>query len=908
MKRAVAQVAADKSVLSRLGPLTAAQRADMQALINGGIDPATARAIVQGLSPNVGKATEADAPPKARPDYHQAYVAQAKQTLPTWQHAALHTKARAIAGGHAAAEVRDAPDPEAARAEELALLQQRLQELQGPIDKGTLTGSQVHVAVPMGAIAPPGRKKKALGPDAALIEQAYALVCKAGFDESQHPRADNGEFGAGGAGPGHDANGKGAHVTSSGKRFDVNDSAYGKSDWSAQDHRDAAEVKEAHGRGDIAATHEAFATAGDKQNPAASAKTTDVKLTARQKDALAGYIAEADPRGTSYSVLNNVLAGKGDLDSDPKAKAHALRDAKHLNAAIEQSTLLKEETFYRGAHMTALEAGQDVTTPRFVSVSTSKKQAQAFAYESSDTPGAMPTFFTIHAPAGTKALDVNQHASKGKFKEEREFLFGSNQAFTIVSATVEYGRQTVVMTANKSVAKSMHGHIVCKTRDIGPKRQSSLHNRLTAPTGFVVVRHAKEQGHPEQRDKTGADDLIAKASALNDASAEMDPIEAAYGPPEPIQAYNPDQGKVPDGAEGLMQANRLVAGMDAEMAAGALSPEQARRRASRALHDRPGLYDHVGTDPYTDMLVGLQLDLGAGTARAPGFIGLDLGTFGDYGNAIHDINLGLGEFPDGSVKAVRLVNSLHAILDDGAGEGDPIPLLTEIQRVLCEGGRLTYVGPEPLFEADAPWPCPGLTLADESGTPASAAAQGTGAVRQTFERIAPRVPAYHGADADFAPAGDLPIDVALAMAAYNTVPAKLAMANLINKSIGHKVVRIAKAEPMQQVLIGVVLAPSEPDLQGDIMAPEDIEAAAHGYLGTSRVIGSEHGAPIEAHPVESYIAPQDLTFDGPGGRTLVKKGSWVLGVKVVDPAEWQKVMQDGYTGFSVGGFGIRDDL
>ena len=451
-------------------------------------------------------------------------------------------------------------------------------------------------------------------------------------------------------------------------------------------------------------------------------------------------------------------------------------------------------------------------------------------------------------------------------------------------------------TAALAEIELLHHRIGHLQAEVSKQSLLASEAHVPAPDTRLVIKTALERAYVD-----AALDVVAIAKGDAQALAYS---QAAHDLQAPAEAYAPDADKVPAQAIGLMQANRLVAGMDAEMASGAASAEDARRRASRALVERPGLYDGVGATPRTDKLDGLQLDLGAGTARAPGHIGLDLGTFGDYGNAIHDVNLGLGEFPDGSVKAVRLVNSLHDILGD---DGDPIALLLEIQRVMCEGGQLTYVGPEPLYEDEQSWPCPGLLLVGEQGTPASAGEDGIGAVRQVFERVPPRVPAYHGADADYQAAGPMPIDVAMAMAAYNDAPARMAMANLVHKT-ANRVVRIAKAEPQKQVLIGVVLSPFEADLQGDVMHPDDIEAAAHGYLGTSRVIGSEHGAPIEAHPVESYIAPQDLTFDGPQGRTQVTKGSWVLGVKVVSPDEWAKVMQDGYTGFSVGGFGLREDL
>lgn len=119
---------------------------------------------------------------------------------------------------------------------------------------------------------------------------------------------------------------------------------------------------------------------------------------------------------------------------------------------------------------------------------------------------------------------------------------------------------------------------------------------------------------------------------------------------------------------------------------------------------------------------------------------------------------------------------------------------------------------------------------------------------------------------------------------------------------------VLKADPYKQVVTGVVLAPQEIDSQEDWMSAEDIEQSAHLYLERSRIIGSNHEEPVKAFPVESYIAPQDFETDGQNGPQQVKKGSWVLSVKVVDPSEWQKVLDGEYTGFSVGGFGLREPI
>lgn len=123
-----------------------------------------------------------------------------------------------------------------------------------------------------------------------------------------------------------------------------------------------------------------------------------------------------------------------------------------------------------------------------------------------------------------------------------------------------------------------------------------------------------------------------------------------------------------------------------------------------------------------------------------------------------------------------------------------------------------------------------------------------------------------------------------------------------------KTVSILKAEQMKQVVYCVVLEPEVVDSQGDFMTAEDIESTAHRYMINARLIGSGHTSKIDAAPVESFLAPQDLQYEGQNGPQPVKKGSWVIGIKVFDPAEWQKVLNGEYTGVSVGGKGLRDEV
>jgi hypothetical protein len=170
---------------------------------------------------------------------------------------------------------------------------------------------------------------------------------------------------------------------------------------------------------------------------------------------------------------------------------------------------------------------------------------------------------------------------------------------------------------------------------------------------------------------------------------------------------------------------------------------------------------------------------------------------------------------------------------------------------------------------------------------------------------------------------DQPPDVALAMDAVGYYWSDAATSGRTNRLHGYpsqgalttkaeelrKSVRICKANKDKQIVYGVVLSPDEADLQDDIITAEDIEKTAHQYLLKSRVIGSGHTAQVSAGPVESYIAPQDFQMTGGQyGPQVVKKGAWVLGVKIADPKEWQKVVDGKYQGFSVGGFGLRDKI
>jgi SAM-dependent methyltransferase len=115
------------------------------------------------------------------------------------------------------------------------------------------------------------------------------------------------------------------------------------------------------------------------------------------------------------------------------------------------------------------------------------------------------------------------------------------------------------------------------------------------------------------------------------------------------------------------------------------------------------------------------------------------------------------------------------------------------------------------------------------------------------------------------------------------------------------VVKIAKQDKDQQIITGVVMEPDVEDLHGDYISAPEIEAAAHKFLVRSRVVGLQHKkkGPIEV--IESYIAPKAMQI----GTGHVRAGSWIMSVKVRDADVWAAVKAGKYTGFSIGGTGMR---
>ena len=124
-----------------------------------------------------------------------------------------------------------------------------------------------------------------------------------------------------------------------------------------------------------------------------------------------------------------------------------------------------------------------------------------------------------------------------------------------------------------------------------------------------------------------------------------------------------------------------------------------------------------------------------------------------------------------------------------------------------------------------------------------------------------------------------------------------------------KQIPIIKLDDEKQIAYGVVLEPDTVDAQGDRITKEEIEKACYWFMEHSQKFREMHkGGKIDARVVENYLAPQDLTFNINGKTEKVREGSWIMGVKVYDPETWHKCKSGEYTGFSIGGYGLRQEV
>jgi len=157
--------------------------------------------------------------------------------------------------------------------------------------------------------------------------------------------------------------------------------------------------------------------------------------------------------------------------------------------------------------------------------------------------------------------------------------------------------------------------------------------------------------------------------------------------------------------------------------------------------------------------------------------------------------------------------------------------------------------------------------------------------------------------------------------AYAMSDAKISFVSLVNKAANKKRFiitktedgeasfltygTILKADPESHYVFGIVYEPMAEDTQGNYMTEEEITKAAYWFAENKGSVDLQHSfeALEGATVVESYIAKCDEEIEG----QQIKKGTWLMTVKVTDQEVFDSIQKGEITGFSMGGVGTYSE-
>lgn len=116
---------------------------------------------------------------------------------------------------------------------------------------------------------------------------------------------------------------------------------------------------------------------------------------------------------------------------------------------------------------------------------------------------------------------------------------------------------------------------------------------------------------------------------------------------------------------------------------------------------------------------------------------------------------------------------------------------------------------------------------------------------------------------------------------------------------------ILMADSKTHFITGVVYEPMSADAHDDFMTAEEIVKAEKYFRETSNQIDIQHSFEKSdaCEVVESWITKCDCTIGG----EEVKKGTWMMTVKIEDDTLWNKILKKEITGYSMGGVGKYSD-
>lgn len=114
----------------------------------------------------------------------------------------------------------------------------------------------------------------------------------------------------------------------------------------------------------------------------------------------------------------------------------------------------------------------------------------------------------------------------------------------------------------------------------------------------------------------------------------------------------------------------------------------------------------------------------------------------------------------------------------------------------------------------------------------------------------------------------------------------------------------------QRIAFGPVLIPldeDEGDGQKETYDEEAVEFACHYWMESWQVMTEMHTEELEDKQfsiLECYIAPVEFELNG----HTIKKGTWLLMVRIVDDDIWQKIKDGELNAFSIGGVATATQL
>jgi hypothetical protein len=132
-------------------------------------------------------------------------------------------------------------------------------------------------------------------------------------------------------------------------------------------------------------------------------------------------------------------------------------------------------------------------------------------------------------------------------------------------------------------------------------------------------------------------------------------------------------------------------------------------------------------------------------------------------------------------------------------------------------------------------------------------------------------------------------------------------------------VALLKMEEEEQYVLGVVVTPDIPDAHGDTYSGQAIKNGAHLFWTDYNKVFVEHRDREGKMPgdlrkpdivlngykdiqvVDSFVLPHEMVICG----RLLPADTWLAGLKIYNPAVWQKVKEGKLNTFSLGGYGIE---